>query len=182
MIISMPYLLFRTADEALPKSREDKKKMPFRHFGATMIKFLTTILTTNVAIIGQFAHELTRAIVMNYRCDAARCRDGLTIPPSVLRPYRLLSCVMRGRMVARSTFIIYTNRARRACRSSLIRRKTSRLTRLYSPSGPSIKWRKRRFPEKKRETAGRRRKFVTISIIVDRVVVACREMRRALRG
>jgi len=58
----------------------------------------------------------------------------------------------------------------------------SRLTRLYSPSGPSIKWRKRRFPEKKRETAGRRRKFVTISIIVDRVVVACREMRRALRG
>ena len=87
-ITSVPYLLFQTAptaDEALPKSREDKEKMPFRHFG-TVIKFLTTILTANVAIIGQFAHELPRAIVMNYRCDAARCRDGLTIPLSVFTP------------------------------------------------------------------------------------------------
>lgn len=118
MIISMPYLLFQTADEALPKSREDKKKMPFRHFGATVIKFLTTILTTNVAIIGQFAHELTRAIVMNYRCDAARCRDGLTIPPSVLRPYRLLSCVMRGRM-GRAIDIYYLYESCSSCMPQL---------------------------------------------------------------
>lgn len=132
------------------KSRQDEKKKCRFGISREGAKIpLATIPTTNDAINGRFAHELTRAIVMNYRCDAARCRDSPAIPslpPSHFTPLPFIvmcdACAW-----SRDRHLLFMRIAHAA--PALSRSKKKLPTRLYYPPGLSVKWRKRRFPEKK---------------------------------
>lgn len=134
------------------KSRQDEEKKCGFGISREGAKIpLATIPTINDAINGRFAHELTRAIVMNYRCNAARCRDSPAIPSPLLRfTPRLLSCATRVHGRAIDIYYLCESRARRARRIGFLafEERTPDPT-LLSSWSLSVKWRKRRFPEKK---------------------------------